>query len=186
MPVAEDDLTTLPNRQAHIDIFPWDENFKTGVKEIDQQHKHLVFLLNQVANHIIFQQKEPSLGSIINELVDYAVYHFQSEENYWLEVAPDAPETESHRDSHNRFVERVQEFKFKSDTMPAEQWLEELLSFLASWLAAHILESDKHMALLVSAVLKGKSVEEASLWADQQMQESTKAIIKIIVASYKN
>ncbi|WP_347841621.1 bacteriohemerythrin [uncultured Draconibacterium sp.] len=186
MPVEGDDLTTHSSRQPHIDIFLWDENFKTGVKEIDQQHKHLVFLLNQVANHIIFEQQEASLGNIINELVDYAVYHFQSEENYWLEVAPEAPETTSHRDSHNRFVERVQAFKLKSDTMPAELWLEELLSFLASWLAAHILESDKHMALLVSAVLQGKSVEEASLWADQQMQESTKAIINIIIASYKN
>lgn len=179
-------MTKLPHRQQYIDIFPWNENFKTGVGKIDQQHKHLVYLLNHVANHIIFKQEEPSLGSIINELVDYAAYHFQSEENYWLGVLPDASETASHRDSHNHFIERVEEFKLKLKTIPTEQWLEELLSFLASWLAAHILESDKHMALLTDAILKGKSVEEASGWADQQMQESTKAIINIIVASYKN
>lgn len=126
------------------------------------------------------------MGCIINELVDYAVYHFQSEESYWLETLPDILETASHRESHNYFFERVQEFESKSSTMPKEQWLEELLSFLASWLVAHILESDKHMALLVSAVRSDKPVEEACKWVDKQMSNSTKATISIIIASYQN
>ncbi|WP_415679572.1 bacteriohemerythrin, partial [Vibrio mytili] len=179
-------MTNLHTRQHHIDMFPWNDSFNTGIDEIDQQHKQLVFLLNQVANHIIFQQEEPPLRSIIDELVDYAAYHFQSEENHWLAILPDVHETVSHRDSHSRFIERIQEFKLKSDIIPIEQWLEELLSFLASLLAAHILESDKHMALLVNAVESGMSVEEARQWTDEQMRDSTKAIINIIIASYKN
>ncbi|EML0289473.1 bacteriohemerythrin [Vibrio cholerae] len=179
-------MTNFHTRQHHIDMFPWNDSFNTGIDEIDQQHKQLVFLLNQVPNHIIFQQEEPPLRSIIDEVVDYAAYHFQSEENHWLAILPDVHETVSHRDSHSRFIERIQEFKLKSDIIPTEQWLEELLSFLASWLAAHILESDKHMALLVNAVESGMSVEEARQWTDEQMRDSTKAIINIIIASYKN
>ena len=41
-----------------------------------------------VANHIIFQQEEPHFGrSIIDELVDYAAYHFPSEETIGGDIA---------------------------------------------------------------------------------------------------
>ena len=33
-----------------LEIFPWNENFATGISQIDEQHKRLVHLLNMLAS----------------------------------------------------------------------------------------------------------------------------------------
>ncbi|MDB1124085.1 bacteriohemerythrin [Vibrio algarum] len=179
-------MAVLYELDHYIDIFPWNESFNTGVVEIDQQHKHLIDLLNKVAGQVILKHSDISLDSLINELVNYAVYHFKCEETHWLAKLPSFPETEKHRDSHNLFITRIEEFKLSANITAEDQWLEDMLSFLASWLASHILESDRYMALLVQATTSGKLPEEASQWADKQMQGATKTIIKIILSAYRN
>ena len=44
-----------------IDIFPWDDNFNTGLPTVDEQHRKLVALLNALAGHVAF--KSGSTGS---------------------------------------------------------------------------------------------------------------------------
>ncbi|WED20546.1 bacteriohemerythrin [Vibrio sp. JC009] len=171
--------------ENHVDIFPWNDNFNTGVAEIDRQHRHLVSILNKVASYVTLQRSHVELDSLIGELVDYAAYHFSSEDSFWLDSLPENAHTEQHRNSHNRFIQSVVDLKAQASEQSEEEWLEELLSFLASWLASHILESDKQMALLVEGFQSGKSIEEASLWAEQQMQGSAKETIDIILAAYK-
>lgn len=172
--------------QHHVDIFPWSDNFNTGVDEIDQQHRKLVAILNQVASFITLQRTNIDPDNLIGELVDYAVFHFDSEENYWLNSLPESEYTKQHRDTHNQFIQRVNDLKESAKALSEEQWLDELLSFLASWLASHILKSDKHMALLVEAVHSGLSIEQASVWAEEQMQGAAENTINIILSAYKS
>ncbi|WCE32576.1 bacteriohemerythrin [Vibrio sp. SCSIO 43137] len=179
-------MTDSYTEQHQIDIFPWDDSFNTGVAEIDQQHKHLVNLLNKVVTHIAFKHSDASINPVIDELLDYAVYHFQSEESYWLSSLNHAPQTSLHRDSHNYFINRIHELKALDNAMSMEEWQETLLSFLASWLASHILESDKHMAFMVEATQSGMSLDDASHWADEQMRGTTKTVINVIIAAYRN
>ena len=42
-----------------IDVFPWNENFNTGISKIDEQHQKLVQLLNILASHLAFQSDIP-------------------------------------------------------------------------------------------------------------------------------
>ena len=172
--------------QYNIDIFPWNDSFNTGVDEIDQQHKVLVKILNQVASIITFHRSDVKLDTLIGKLVDYAVFHFESEESYWLDVLPDSEYVIEHRESHNQFIHRVNELKEIANTLSEEQWFEELFSFLSNWLVSHILESDKHMALLVEAVQSGMTEEKASVWAEEQMHCTVKDVINIILSVYKN
>jgi hypothetical protein len=37
---------TALNKENHIEIFPWNTNFETGISIIDEQHKKLIDLLN--------------------------------------------------------------------------------------------------------------------------------------------
>jgi diguanylate cyclase (GGDEF)-like protein/hemerythrin-like metal-binding protein/PAS domain S-box-containing protein len=171
-------------KQNQIEIFPWNDSFNTGVDEIDEQHKELVRILNQVASSITFQNSHVDRDSLIRALVDYALFHFQSEENYWLGALHDHEFVSKHRDSHNRFVDRVNALKQEAFSSSEEQWLDELLSFLASWLASHILESDKHMAFVVEAVKSGMNTHQAITWADEQMQGLTHKTIAIILNAY--
>jgi hemerythrin-like metal-binding protein len=170
--------------QNFIEIFPWNDNFNTNVHQIDEQHKQLVHILNQVANCVTFQQSFVDRDSLIAALVDYALYHFESEERYWLGVLNDNEHVRKHKESHNQFIHRVNTLKAKAESSSEDQWLEELLSFLASWLASHILESDKHMTLIVEAVRTGMTLEQAIIWSDEQMHGHAHETINIILAAY--
>jgi hemerythrin-like metal-binding protein len=66
-----------------IDIFPWDDHFKVGIPTIDQQHYRLVELLNQLAREVVFASQFSRLDEIFNDLLDYTIYHFQTEETIW-------------------------------------------------------------------------------------------------------
>lgn len=171
---------------AHrVDIFPWNESFNTGVEEIDQQHRKLVEILNKVAGYMSLDSLNFNFNALIDELVDYATYHFDSEDKFWLDKLEGSDYTKQHQENHNQFIETVTTLKNRANFPSDEEWIEELLSFLASWLASHILESDKQMALLVEAVNSGKSLQDAAEWAELRMRGEAKATIDVILTAYK-
>ena len=66
-----------------MDTFYWNENFITGLPEVDQQHKKLVDIINQLGEKVAegvttLEEVEP----IFKELTDYSAYHFQCEEDF--------------------------------------------------------------------------------------------------------
>ena len=75
-----------------IDIFPWDDNFDTGLPSIDAQHRKLVELLNKLASHVAFRSDPAQLGAVFDELSDYTVYHFETEEVIWHQYFAADPE----------------------------------------------------------------------------------------------
>ncbi len=64
-------------------IFPWNHNFETGIGIIDEQHKRLVDLLNQLATHLADCSERVTLTAVFSEFANYADYHFKSEEEIW-------------------------------------------------------------------------------------------------------
>ena len=167
-----------------IDIFPWNDNFNTGVSTIDEQHKKLVQLLNSLASHIAFQSDIPALNVIFDELIDYTVYHFQAEEVIWHQYFPEDPSEIKHKAVHNSFIETVLKLRADENAKPADSVIEEVLAFLTRWLASHILESDRHFALVVLAIQSGMTLESAKKQAIEQMGGSTRALIDIILSIY--
>jgi len=171
---------------AQIEIFPWNENFKTGIPEIDQQHKRLIDLLNQLVSHLAFQSDAPTLNTVFEELKNYAVEHFKTEEAIWHRHFPDDPWEISHRRAHDNFVDEVFRLKALEGTKPFDDVIEGIVTFLTSWLAYHILESDKRLAKVVLALPSGMSLEQAKELANNEMSGATKALIDTVMAMYDN
>lgn len=171
---------------SSIDIFPWNDNFNTGITEIDEQHQRLVDLLNQLANHVAFQSDLPSLNNIFDQLTDYASFHFQTEEEIWHQYIPEDLLELDHQKTHGSFVSQVLKLKSNINAKPSDDVIEDVLSFLTNWLALHILESDRYMTMVVTAVQNGQSIEAAKKHADQQMQGSTRALIDVILSIYQS
>ncbi len=167
-----------------IDIFPWDDNFNTGLPKVDEQHRKLVQLLNVLASHIAFQTAVEQLNEIFDELADYTVYHFRTEEEIWKSYLGDDPAEVEHRATHARFVAEVVRLKAELGTKPLAQLAEETLAFLARWLASHILETDRYMAYAVLAMQEGQSRDAAKRQAKEQMGGATRALIDIILSIY--
>jgi len=169
-----------------IDIFPWNDNFNTGLPQIDEQHKKLVQLLNVLASHLAFQSDIPALDAIFDELANYAVYHFDTEEAIWHGYFPEDALELGHKATHRHFIETVCQLKEdKANTSP-EKVISEILAFLTRWLVAHILENDRYLAMIVLAMQAGIPLETAKQQADGQMQGTTRTLIDIIQSIYES
>ena len=167
-----------------IDIFPWDDNFNTGLPKVDEQHRKLVQMLNLLASNIAYGANAELLNKIFDEMADYAVYHFNTEEAIWREyLAEDSAEVE-HRAIHQSFVQEVVHLKASLGARSLSEVAEEALGFLARWLASHILESDRYLAYWVLAIKEGLPVERAKHRAKEQMGGTTHALIDIILSIY--
>jgi diguanylate cyclase (GGDEF)-like protein/PAS domain S-box-containing protein/hemerythrin-like metal-binding protein len=169
-----------------IDIFPWNENFNTGVVQIDEQHRKLVELLNLLASHVAFEADIPALNVIFDELADYAAYHFQTEEAIWHEHFPGDTLELNHQDTHANFIDVVIQLKGDGSTKPEEIIINDILAFLTRWLVSHILEKDRYLAMVVLAMQQGFPLAEAKLHAKEKMSGSSKALIDIILSIYES
>lgn len=167
-----------------IEIFPWTVNFETGIAEIDEQHKVLVQLLNNLVGHLAFQSEAPEIDKVLEELKRYTVYHFATEERIWHSYFCDDQWEEWHRKGHSDFVTKVVEFMARRSECTYEEMLEELVAFLTHWLAMHIIESDKRMAKVILALPSGVSLEKAKEIANKEMEGATTALIDTVMSMY--
>lgn len=169
-----------------IEIFPWDENFNTGIALIDEQHRQLAQLLNKLSNYVAYQSDLSGLHTIFDELTDYAVYHFDSEEKIWEKHFQGETMLAGHIEGHNRFTTTVMAMKNAKDDKPAEVVVAEVLEFLTHWLVSHILETDRYMAKIVLGLEDGNSIAEAKIHAKEEMRGSTQVLVGIILSTYGN
>lgn len=169
-----------------IDIFTWDDNFNTGIPKIDEQHKKLVKLINTLASHIAIQSNSPELSLVFDELSDYAIYHFQTEEEIWHKYLPDDHLESTHKKAHSNFLTNILKLKEEKKTNLSESLTEDVLGFLIRWLASHILEDDRHIAMVILAVQSGMPLESAKTYAKEQMIASTGVYIDVIHSVFSN
>ncbi len=168
-----------------IEVFPWNKNFETGILQIDEQHKRLVNLLNLLANHLAYQSDMSLLNTIFNELTEYSVYHFQTEEEIWQQFFADDDWKIQHKHDHDSFVETILRLKNEKGIKTFEEIMADILSFLTHWLAFHILDSDKRMAKTVLAMVTSDlPLIQAKQQAEQQMAGTMKVLIETILIMY--
>jgi hemerythrin-like metal-binding protein len=169
-----------------VEIFPWDENFATGIDIIDTQHKRLIELLNVLVGHLAFQRNAPAIDQVISDLKDYAAIHFATEEAIWsTHFAGDSWE-EWHRSAHSDFVGKIIEMSRGVEGKPYDEVIEQVVRFLTHWLALHIIESDKRMAKVVLAMPTGVSLERAKELANKEMSGATRILIETVMGMYDN
>ena len=117
----------------------WLPGFELGIKEFDEHHKHLVYLLNMTYDGITCGAHRDELGAVLDELIDYATYHFTTEE-HWMNVHEyfDLPQ---HCKEHETFCKRI--IEIQNDFHNGINNLNlEVLQFLTAWLSDHILKTD--------------------------------------------
>lgn len=120
-------------------LITWDEKFLLNNDMIDKHHKHLVELLNRTYEYFVNGGSEERLGPVLHDLINYATYHFCTEERFM--EASGYPGLQAHREEHARFVERV--VRIQQDFHQGQQDLsEETISFLRDWITNHILWQD--------------------------------------------
>lgn len=169
-----------------IDIFPWNDNFNTGIAQIDGQHHELVQLINLLAGHLAFQADIPALNIIFDKLTDYAAYHFHEEEMMWQQYFQQAQTLVAHKQKHSEFLISIYQLRIKENLKPETELIRDILVFLTRWLVSHILENDRFMAMVVLAMETGLTLEQAQEKARVQIGASSKVLIDIILSIYES
>lgn len=135
-------------------IIEWSDRYLIGVLPIDKHHQHLFFLLNKTYDDFFSPTPTHDLDSLFDELVDYATYHFAAEEQLMQKQL--FPGLEMHRQEHAKFSQRVVEMSRDFNTVKKGLSLE-VLSFLNTWLSAHILTSDAEIGRFLAIAGTSKS-----------------------------
>lgn len=123
----------------------WNDKLELGIKDIDEQHKKLVDLIEKT-KELVYDAEDgidcyDEIVYVLKELVDYTVYHFSFEEELMEKVNYD--ELVLHKMEHKIFVKKVS--KFMSSDLDENQIekIEDITVFLLDWITKHILETDK-------------------------------------------
>lgn len=122
------------------ELFQWSDSYSVGVQEIDEQHKELVDLLNQLHTAIMEKHGSEASRRILDELADYTKTHFMVEES--LMRISNYPDFETHKQIHEDLIGQVVSLQQKLDDGQTKISFE-LLHFLKVWLMNHINEADK-------------------------------------------
>jgi hemerythrin-like metal-binding protein/diguanylate cyclase (GGDEF)-like protein/PAS domain S-box-containing protein len=176
---------TLPNTSSRYEfvIFPWNDNFATGIAIIDEQHKVLVAILNKLANHFVHEASSTAnLDALVQELADYADFHFRTEEEIWHQHFTGHPLLHAHEQAHRDFFKKISDIQQSERNL--EGFADELFGYLTRWLAFHILDSDKRMALATIKTNAGIELEQALALADQDMTGTLALLIRAVLDMY--
>jgi hemerythrin-like metal-binding protein len=131
--------------QSFHETIVWNETLMTGVAIIDEQHHILVDMLNEANTRLTENSGRIVLEDIVHDLMSYAVYHFDTEEELMVENHFDPEELKIHVREHRAFSTKVSglQQELKQGKLISR---EELLSFLNGWLINHILKTDMKLA----------------------------------------
>ncbi|MCI5150963.1 MAG: bacteriohemerythrin [Candidatus Electrothrix sp. MAN1_4] len=123
-----------------MSLIKWNDGFSVNIVKIDQEHKKLVEMVNELTDAMKQGQGKDILGEILDGLIAYTGSHFQTEENYFQQVK--YPDAVAHKKEHANFVQKVTEFKKEFDAGRATVSVN-ILQFLSKWLQSHIKGTDQ-------------------------------------------
>lgn len=118
----------------------WSEAMSVGNVVIDEQHRHFITLLDDLSN-----ASEANLPALVDELVQYINYHFDTEEEMMASVS--YPLLEEHRELHRGFIMEVSEMCRR--LFEGLLTVEDVKSVVSEWCLDHIaIEDKKYMSYI--------------------------------------
>jgi len=120
-------------------LMQWEERYSVHIASIDEQHKKLFSLINQLHEAMSHGKANDVMQSVLKELVAYTKTHFAAEER--LLESKNYQGLVAHVHQHRKFVEKLA--SFQKDFAENKATLSiTLMTFLRDWLTSHILQTD--------------------------------------------
>jgi len=122
-------------------LMDWNDEMSVGVKAMDDDHKKLVDILNELNESVVTGEDHKALGVALEQLIQYTRNHLAREEE--LLARCDYPDSKEHHTGHDRMIGKalLAQANFRMGSTPTLS--AEILLFLKDWLTSHILGSDK-------------------------------------------
>jgi len=126
--------------------FTWSSSFEIGDKLIDNQHKELVNVTNELLKACSQGQGQKKLVETVKFLADYAVKHFNDEEKLQQSIKyPGYPE---HKRLHDGFKTTVTDALRQLETHGANVMLvTKITTLVGNWLIGHMKNEDSKIGV---------------------------------------
>ena len=129
-----------------IEWIEWDNAWNTGIHEIDDDHKGLIVVINQVLALCEGSADKRQLRSAASKLIKYVGSHFQREED--ILASKGYPYLNEHKEEHFRLKYAALNVKKKLlDDGYNQRSAQKLKDFLLGpWLVGHLQVGDQKFA----------------------------------------
>ena len=124
-------------------FFEFTPELHTGFHEQDRQHQKLIDLINALYSAFSNSNDRAIIGKVLDDLIDYTVYHFGYENDLMKQYGFSA--TEGHIAIHKKFVDQVIGLKKRFEAGEKIMGVN-VMDFLKDWLESHIMKTDKVLA----------------------------------------
>jgi hemerythrin-like metal-binding protein len=121
----------------------WTDSLSVGIESIDEQHKLLVEIINNLDDAMRESETDQIISEIFQRMIGYTEMHFAFEENLFDSHGYQG--SSAHKEQHVALIETIQALKHKLDEGDARVGIE-VMEFLKRWLTDHILKTDKDYA----------------------------------------
>ena len=125
-----------------MSIVAWKDAYRLGMPEIDDQHKVLFELINELWDAIVKRASAENQMLVIEGLEHYTIAHFTAEETYMREIK--YAKFDAHKQMHDQFIQRIAQEKNR--LLDGHGFSLDVLHFLKDWLVDHIMVSDQDYA----------------------------------------
>ncbi len=122
-------------------LMEWNDKLSVGVAELDNDHKKLVAMLNDLYDSIKAGRGKDKVGSILDGLVAYTATHFAREERFFAQTK--YPATAEHMKEHAHLTAQVVAVQKKYKEGATSVVSLEVMNFLKNWLLSHIQGTDR-------------------------------------------
>lgn len=137
-PVNHPPATTAPESPSLF--IQWSSSYSVGIAEMDNQHRKLIDMINDLHAALKKGAGQSVLGDIFARLLTYVDYHFKLEEQTMAKAKFKG--LQAHQKVHQDFVNKVVDMQ--------KRWLDgdfalihDLMNLLQTWLIEHITRMDK-------------------------------------------
>ena len=140
----DEDLKNIAknDNEESVKFIKWCNCYKTGHQTIDEQHKELVNIINDLYSVMLDNtaDKKQALLDAIKRCIDYTNFHFVEEEK--LMNATNYSKKDEHKAMHRKFVSRlIDHIKGFETWEPFSVY--KFINCLRDWLLEHIAYQDK-------------------------------------------
>lgn len=118
----------------------WDDRYSVGIKEIDDQHKQLFAIMNELLDGLEKHISEQHLAKITRELIAYKKQHFATEEKYFDLFHYE--DKDAHIAKHWEFGQKLEALNALDPEFSVE-YAYNLVEFLEEWFVEHIMRADQ-------------------------------------------
>jgi hemerythrin len=144
-------LPSLPGNPPNTEIFLltatgfflWSDDFSVRTQDVDEQHKELITLINQLYVAINENRDQNTLREIFDQLTESAQAHFLFEES--LMRLTQYAGYAAHKAQHEAVLEQLQTLQRKLDNESATISTA-ILDSHKHWWSQHISSSDQHFS----------------------------------------